>query len=394
MDNSRKNLHCLPLERSFEVTRGHQPSFANNFWSKRDRDVGLASVRSSWPGESNDMQYDPFRSSHDLGLTWPEVKLWPWPFKVIIYMVRRALTRQTQWCQIRCSTFKINDFIVEKTFWKILEFWPLVTSILAWAIFWQFWVSWMTEMTSKWFFASFRTLPFVFLYGDQEPRSWGGVQTPPPPPAGGGKSRGPAGRGLRLVSMLYWSALCHLRRYMYTQNIISEDTYLPRFCWRSLMLLNRSWMSLTESMTVLTSFPTLLDSWRGGGTGADRQWHRLDSSRLQQSVDGRQLMWLTFYGSPGIWKYSTFLFRIGTYTWMDTRYVCMYLHLMQCVFAEIVVHLYQCAAKQCDPDLNCIPKVAHVLHLKDHIWPWAIEYTAQGTKHRVLQSFFSILEIY
>ena len=55
----------------------------------------------------------------------------------------------------------------------------------------------MTEMISKWFFASFRTLPFVFLYGDQEPRSWGGVQTPPPPPAGGGKSRGPAGRGLK-----------------------------------------------------------------------------------------------------------------------------------------------------------------------------------------------------
>ena len=56
----------------------------------------------------------------------------------------------------------------------------------------------MTEMISKWFFASFRTLPFVFLYGDQESRSWGGggVQTPPPPPAGGGKSRGPAGRGL------------------------------------------------------------------------------------------------------------------------------------------------------------------------------------------------------
>ena len=24
VDNSSKNLHCLPLERSFEVTRGHQ----------------------------------------------------------------------------------------------------------------------------------------------------------------------------------------------------------------------------------------------------------------------------------------------------------------------------------------------------------------------------------
>ena len=54
----------------------------------------------------------------------------------------------------------------------------------------------MTEMISKRFFASFRTLPFVFLYGDQEPRSWGGAFKRPPPTAGGGKSRGPAGRGL------------------------------------------------------------------------------------------------------------------------------------------------------------------------------------------------------
>ena len=95
VDNSSKNLHCLPLETSFEVTRGHQPLIANNIWWKRDRDVGLVSVRSSWPGQSTDMQYDPFQSSRDLGLTWPEVKLWPWPFKVILYMIRRALTRQT-----------------------------------------------------------------------------------------------------------------------------------------------------------------------------------------------------------------------------------------------------------------------------------------------------------
>ena len=55
----------------------------------------------------------------------------------------------------------------------------------------------ITEMISKWFFASFRTLPFVFLYGNQEPRSWGGGgRSNAPPPAGGGKSRGPAGRGL------------------------------------------------------------------------------------------------------------------------------------------------------------------------------------------------------
>ena len=68
-----KNLHCLPLERSFEVTRGQKPSFANNFWSKRDRDVGLVSVRSSWPGESNDMQYYPFRSSR-VTLAWLDLR--------------------------------------------------------------------------------------------------------------------------------------------------------------------------------------------------------------------------------------------------------------------------------------------------------------------------------
>ena len=62
-----------------------------------------------------------------------------------------------------------------------------------------------TEMISKWFFASFRTLPFVFLYGDQEPRSWGGrSNAPPPPPAGGGKSRGLAGRGLTRALLGFW----------------------------------------------------------------------------------------------------------------------------------------------------------------------------------------------
>ena len=69
VDKSSKKFELPTAERSFEVTRRQQPSFANNFLSKRDRDVGLVSVRSSWPGESNDMQYDTFRSSRDLGLT-------------------------------------------------------------------------------------------------------------------------------------------------------------------------------------------------------------------------------------------------------------------------------------------------------------------------------------
>ena len=73
-----KNCITYPSKshlRSPEVTNRHLPI---TFDQKRDRDVGLVSVRSSWPGESTDVQYDPVRSSRDLGLTWPEVKLWPY----------------------------------------------------------------------------------------------------------------------------------------------------------------------------------------------------------------------------------------------------------------------------------------------------------------------------
>ena len=62
-----------------EVTNRHLPITFDQ------KDVGLVSVRSSRPGESTDMQYDPLRSPRDLDLTWPDVKLWAWPFKVIIY---------------------------------------------------------------------------------------------------------------------------------------------------------------------------------------------------------------------------------------------------------------------------------------------------------------------
>ena len=103
-------------------------------------------------------------------------------------MVRRALTRQTRWYQNRCSTFKIKDFIVQKSFWKILEFWPLVTSILTWA---KKWPKWFRNDFSR---AFERRFPFCSTMRRSRDRR-GGVQTPPPP-AGRGKSRGPAGRGL------------------------------------------------------------------------------------------------------------------------------------------------------------------------------------------------------
>ena len=149
------------------------------------------SVRSSWPGESTDMKYTHF--GHHVTLASLELRSnLSWPFKVILYMVRRALTRQTRWYQIRCSIFKIKDFIVEKPLWKILKFWPLETPILTWA---KKWLKWFRNDFSR---AFERCLSFFSTATrSRDHRGGGGVQTPPPP-AGGGKSRGPAGRWLTL----------------------------------------------------------------------------------------------------------------------------------------------------------------------------------------------------
>ena len=127
-------------------------------------------------------------SPNDLALTWPEVKFWPWHIKVKLYMVRRALTRQTRWYHNRCSTCTIKDLIVQKPFWKILECWPLVTSILTW-----------DKNNRNYFEMIFRELSnavfcFVLRYAGAEID--GVCSNTPPPPSGCGKSRGPSGRGL------------------------------------------------------------------------------------------------------------------------------------------------------------------------------------------------------
>ena len=183
-----KNCITYPSKghlRSPEVTNRNLPI---TFDQKKIGDVGLVSVRSSWPGESSDMQYDPYRSSRDLGLTWPEVKLWPWPFKVILYMVRRALTRQTQWYQIRCSIFKIKDFIVEKPFGKFWNFDP-------WRP--QFWPERKNDRNDfEMIFRELSNAAFRFSLRRPGAEIMGEAFKRPPPPAGGGKSRGPAGRGL------------------------------------------------------------------------------------------------------------------------------------------------------------------------------------------------------
>ena len=90
-------------------------------------------------------------------------------------MVRRALTRQTRWYQNRCSTFKSKDFIVQKPFWKILEFLPLVTSILTWAKKWQ-------KLFRNDFSRAFeRRFPFCSTMRRSRDRRGGCSNTPPPP---------------------------------------------------------------------------------------------------------------------------------------------------------------------------------------------------------------------
>ena len=84
---------------------------------------------------------------------------------------------------------KLKILSSKNRFGKILEFWPLVTSILTWAKKWP-----------KWFRNDFsRAFERRFPFFSTMRRSRGCSNTPPPPPpAGGGKSRGPAGRGLTL----------------------------------------------------------------------------------------------------------------------------------------------------------------------------------------------------
>ena len=131
------------------------------------------SVRSFRPGKSTDMQYDPFLSPRDLGLTWPEVKLWTWLFKVILYLVRRSLTRQTRWYKNHCSTFKIKDLSSKNLsgfFFYFDPWWP------------QFWPKLKNDRND---FEIFFSLAFeaAFCFALRRPGAeiMGGVQTPPPP---------------------------------------------------------------------------------------------------------------------------------------------------------------------------------------------------------------------
>ena len=63
---------AYPSKGHLMLTRGHQPSFANNFWSKRDRYVGLVSVRSFC--QANPTICNMTHFSHHVTLAWLDLR--------------------------------------------------------------------------------------------------------------------------------------------------------------------------------------------------------------------------------------------------------------------------------------------------------------------------------
>ena len=59
---------------------------------------------------------------------WPEVKFQIWPFEVNLYIIRRALIRQTRWCANRFYAVFRTRIIAENNFRENRLFWPYMTS--------------------------------------------------------------------------------------------------------------------------------------------------------------------------------------------------------------------------------------------------------------------------
>ena len=74
-------------------------------------------------GASNDVQYDLFGSTWIMTRPWSEVKFWSWPFNVILYIFRRALTRETRWYKINSLPLPYQKLFSKSHFRKIPSFW-------------------------------------------------------------------------------------------------------------------------------------------------------------------------------------------------------------------------------------------------------------------------------
>ena len=134
------------------------------------------SVRSSRPGESTDVQYDPFRSSRGLGQTWPVRSNFDLDLSKSIYIWFDASWRDKHdGIKIVALLLKLKILSSKNRFgfWKILAFWPLETSILTWA---KKWSKWFRNYFSR---AAERCLSFFSTATRSRDHGEGGVQTPP-----------------------------------------------------------------------------------------------------------------------------------------------------------------------------------------------------------------------
>ena len=71
---------------------------------------------------------------------WPEVNLSPWPYEVVLFIIRRVLLREMQWCLNYCSFFICPEAIVEKTILaknSHFDIWLLEATRLTWGQIWQ-----------------------------------------------------------------------------------------------------------------------------------------------------------------------------------------------------------------------------------------------------------------
>ena len=101
VDDPGANLSRWPWLRSSGVIWHHpsnQQVLANNSQLKRATGMDVVALCLYCHDQSTDLQHELLGSTCDLRWPWPEVKYWPDPFKVIMYMVWRALTRGTHWC--------------------------------------------------------------------------------------------------------------------------------------------------------------------------------------------------------------------------------------------------------------------------------------------------------
>ena len=115
--------------------------FAYNFWLRRGTDMRIRLMCLPHQDASNNVQYDLFGSTWIMTRPWSEVKFWSWPFKVILYIFRRALTRETRWYKINFLPLPYQKLFSKSHFRKILSFWhrlPLESNTMTSPqIYWQ-----------------------------------------------------------------------------------------------------------------------------------------------------------------------------------------------------------------------------------------------------------------